>query len=269
MRHLTWAVAFFALIGLGYAADQTILGKQVLVKDPKPGVDPTKRKVIGQGKESASPNSIVGDPMVDGAILTIFTEGATSANQVFNLATGTDPATGKPFWSGSSTGFTYKDKAGTNSAVTVAQIKRSNSGVFQIKVVAQAKNSPIALVPPNPGSAACILFEIGEGDRYHILLPPAPGSSIKKNDTKTFQIKDALTEGLCPETVTTTTPTSSSTTSTTSTTTTTSTTSSTTTTTTTTTTTQPPCGGVFPACAGSCPPGLHCGEDALSQCNCL
>jgi hypothetical protein len=37
------ALAFFALVGLGYAADQTILGKQVLVTDPKPGVDPTPK----------------------------------------------------------------------------------------------------------------------------------------------------------------------------------------------------------------------------------
>jgi hypothetical protein len=212
MRDLALVLPLLALTALGYAADQTILGKQVLVRDPKPGVDATKRKIVGQGKESASPNTIVGDPTVSGAVLTIFTEGATSANQVFNLGTGTDPATGKPYWSTASTGFTYKDKAGTNSAVKVAQIKRSNSGTFQIKVVALAKNSAISLVPPNPGTSACLVFAIGGGDRYHVLLPPVPNSAVKKNDVKTFQIKDALTEGLCSETAT---PTTTSTTSTT------------------------------------------------------
>jgi hypothetical protein len=212
MRHLTWAVAFFAFIGLGYAADQTILGKQVLVKDPKPGVDPTKRKVVGQAKEAASPNSIVGDPTTSGAVLTIFVEGASSSNQVFNLGAGTDPATGKPYWSASSSGFKYKDKTGTNSAVKVSQITKSSSGTFQIKAVAQAKSVPIALVPPDPGTSACMLFEINGGDRYHVLFPPASNSSIKKNDAKTFQIRDALTEGLCPATVTTTTSTTTTTT---------------------------------------------------------
>jgi hypothetical protein len=259
MRNLGWALSLLALTAVGYAADQTILGKEVLLKDPKTGVDPTKRKIVGQGKETGSPNTIVGDPMVDGAILTIFTEGATSANQVFNLATGTDPATGKPYWSGSSTGFTYKDKAGTNSAVKVAQIKKSNSGTFQIKVVAQAKNSPISLVPPNPGTSACMLFEIGEGARYHVRL--GPGSLIKKNDAKTFLIANALTEGLCPEVTTTTTTSTAVTSSTTSTT--------TTSTSSTTTTTQAACGGVAPACAGSCGPGLVCGVDVLNGCSCF
>jgi hypothetical protein len=96
VRNLAWAVALFTLLGIGYAADQTILGKQVLVKDPKPGVDPTKRKVVGQGKETASPKSIVGDPTTSGAVLTIFVEGPPSSSQVFNLGAGTDPATGKP-----------------------------------------------------------------------------------------------------------------------------------------------------------------------------
>jgi hypothetical protein len=199
MRHLTWLVALFALVGLAYAADQTILGKQVLVKDPKPGVDPTKRKIVGHGKESASPNTIGGDPTVSGAVVRIFVEGAFPVSQTFPLPPGTDPASGKPFWSTSGSGFTYKDKAGTNGAVTVAQIKKSGSGTFQIKVVALAKHSPIALVPPNPGSSACLLLEIGGGDRYHVLLPPAPNSSIKKNDAKTFRITNALTEGFCPE----------------------------------------------------------------------
>lgn len=45
-----------------HAAAQTILGKRLLVKDPKPGLDSTKRKIVAQGKEKASPDSIVGDP---------------------------------------------------------------------------------------------------------------------------------------------------------------------------------------------------------------
>jgi hypothetical protein len=123
--------------------------------------------------------------------------------------------------------------------VTVAQIKKSGSGTLQIKVVALAKHSPIALVPPNPGTSACMLFEIGGGDRYHVLLPPAPASRITKNDAKTFQIKNALNEGLCPETVTTTTSTTSTSTSTSSTTSSTTTTSTAAPTTTTTTTAAP------------------------------
>ena len=100
MRRLLTLTALvpLALAVWAHAADQTILGKQIQIKDAKPGVDPTKRKIIGQGKETASANTIVGDPTVGGASLFFFTAGATSGNQAFVLPTGIDPASGKPFW---------------------------------------------------------------------------------------------------------------------------------------------------------------------------
>jgi hypothetical protein len=48
------------------AADHTILGKRFQVRDPQPGVYSTRRKVVGQGKETHSLNTIVGDPTVKG-----------------------------------------------------------------------------------------------------------------------------------------------------------------------------------------------------------
>jgi hypothetical protein len=61
MRNLTALTCVLALgVGLAHAADQTIVGKLLLVKDPKPGVDATKRKIVAQGKEKASGNTIVG-----------------------------------------------------------------------------------------------------------------------------------------------------------------------------------------------------------------
>src|SRR5262245_36021885 len=88
-----------SLLGLGIAsaADQTVLGKQLLLKDPKPGVDATKRKLVVQGKETASDDTIVGDPTVSGATLTVLLSGVSSASQAFVLPAGTDPVSGKPF----------------------------------------------------------------------------------------------------------------------------------------------------------------------------
>ncbi len=199
MRRLLALTALVPLILAvwAHAADQTILGKQIQIKDAKPGVDPTKRKIVGQGKEKMSSNTIVGDPTAGGASLFLFTTGATSGNQAFVLPTGTDPASGKPFWAPSgSTGYKYKDKAGTNGPVKVAQIKLSGSGTIQVKVVLLGKNGPITLLPPNLGTSACMAFKITNGDVYHVLL--GAGSTIKKNDAKTFQLKDAVSEGLCP-----------------------------------------------------------------------
>ena len=109
------------------AADQTILGSQLVVKNPS---TPEKRTLVGQAKEPGSPNTIVGDPTVDGATLTVRADGTTPSEQTFSLPQGTD-AKGKPFWSGDVTaGFKYKDADGTNSAVKTVQIKKSSSGGF-------------------------------------------------------------------------------------------------------------------------------------------
>src|SRR5262249_60328005 len=68
-------------------------------------------------------------------------------------------------------------------------------GKFQLKAGAVGKLGPISLVPPNPGTSGCLLFEIGGGDRYHVLF--GPGSTIKTNDAKTFVMKEPPGEGLC------------------------------------------------------------------------
>lgn len=198
MRHhvvVNTVVLVFLSAGLALGADQTILGKQFLLTDPKPGVDATKRKLVAQGKEGASANQIVGDPTVAGGALTVIVSGATSANQVFVLPQGTDPASGKPFWSAQGSGFKYKDAKGANGPVKLVQIKRSGGGTFQIKAIGLGKNGAIALVPPDPGASACVRLDLAGGDRYSVVLPPAPDATIKKNDAETFLSKNAFTEG--------------------------------------------------------------------------
>lgn len=198
MRDPTWVIIAIVLVaGLGHAADQTVLGKQLLLKDPKPGIDATKRKLVVQAKESSSPDTIVGDPTAAGATLTVFVSGATSTNQVFVLPAGTDPVSGKPFWSATGGGFKYKDAKGANGAVKIAEIKKSGGGTFSLKVVALGKNGPVSLVPPNPGNSACARLDLAGGNRYHVLLPSPPNATVKKNDAKAFLVKDALVEGLC------------------------------------------------------------------------
>ena len=74
------------------AADQTILGNQLLVKNPS---TPEKRQVSTTAKEKASPDTLVGDPTANGATLTVRAEGATPTEQTFSLPQGTN-AKGKP-----------------------------------------------------------------------------------------------------------------------------------------------------------------------------
>src|SRR5262245_8148540 len=118
LRPLT-AVAILTLAAAGApAADRTIRGRQLQLKDPRPA-DPTKRKIVGQAKETLSPETIVGDPTVDGATLTVFVDGASPASQPFTL-----PATG---WRAVATGFKYRDSTGLNGPVRSAQIQRTSN----------------------------------------------------------------------------------------------------------------------------------------------
>ncbi len=176
-------------IATGHTAIQTILGSRLSVSDPKPGVDATKRKIVGQGREKASGDTVVGDPTVDGGTLTVFLRGAATTSQQFAM-----PAA---FWRQTSTGFTYKDGSGANGPVTTARIARSASGTFRIKVIAVGKTGDISLVPPNPGSSGCFRLALGGGDTYDAFLPAPPNATVTRNDATAFSSKNALSEGAC------------------------------------------------------------------------
>ena len=221
-RFLAAAAAIACAASLAFAAEQTILGKSVTVKDPKPGVDATKRKIAGAAKEKNSDNSLVGNPTLagsaGGAILQVFAFGASSSNQVFVLPQDTT-STGKAFWNAAGdTGFKYKDGKGEQGPVKSVIVKLSPSGEFSIKVKIAAKNGPITVVPPNPGTSACVALKLGisaaAGDRYSIQF--GPDSDIKNSGATLFKAKKPTQQGVCPgggaTTTTTTTPTSSTTT---------------------------------------------------------
>src|SRR5262249_35884064 len=123
-RIARWSALAVALsITLGSwagAADQTILGKSFIVKNPGAS---DKRKVTGVGKETGSAATIVGDPTVPssvggafpgspgGAILTIIANGNHPTSQTFGLKQGTS-STGNKFWRATGTGVKYTDVHG-------------------------------------------------------------------------------------------------------------------------------------------------------------
>lgn len=170
------------------APGQTLLGTKFLVKNPDPA-DATKRKVVVQAKETSSPNTLDGDPVVSGASLTVNVAGAVPSSQVLSL-----PAAG---WAPVKDGFKYSDPKLALGPVKSAQIKLGR-GTFQWQAVLAGKTGGLVLVPPNPGTDACVVFEITGGGRYHVLFPGPPDATIAKNDAKTFQVKKVLAEGLCP-----------------------------------------------------------------------
>ena len=192
-----------AAAGLAYALDQTILGNSITVKDPKPGVDATKRKVTGKGKEKNSTNTIAGNPVTGtGGSLFVAANGGTDTSQTFALPQGTSGITGKDFWSGDAVkGFKYKDPKGEQGPVKVAQIKKTPSGNFTIKAVITGKNGTINVLPPNLGTDSCFRLDINGGDSYSVSF--VAGNGIITNKTNTlYKHKKVTVEATCVTTTT-------------------------------------------------------------------
>lgn len=198
-----------SVLPVAHAADQTVLGRTLVVKNPST-VD--KRKITVKARERASDDTLVGNPVANGATVTITADGATPSGETYTLPTGTSPASMRPFWSGDPVkGFTYRDSAGENGPVKSAQIKRRD-GVFQIKIGVDGKLAPVAVVPPNPGSAGCVLFTILGGDSYSVQFA---SGQVTNTGAALFKVATPISQGSCvppPPTTTSTTTTSVTTT---------------------------------------------------------
>ena len=199
-RILVTAVAIGFGISVSHAADQTILGDTLQVKNPSTS---DKRKIVGKAKEMASDNTLVGDPTVAGATLTIRANGGTPSSQTFPLPAGTSPSTGKPFWSGDPVkGFKYKDAKSDNGPIKAVVVKKSGKGTFQIKATGGSKVAPITVLPPDAGTDGCLLLEIAGGDSYSVQFGPADGAITNKGPRE-YKHKKPLAEGTCVTTTTT------------------------------------------------------------------
>jgi acetyl esterase/lipase len=195
-RLLVLALLVLPALPLAHAADQTILGNQLVVKNPS---GPEKRKITVKAKESASPNTIVGDPVANGATVTITANGANPSEETYPMPAGTSPSSSKPYWSGDLVkGFKYRDSKAENGPVKVAQLKLKG-GVFQIKVIVDGKLAPVAIVPPAPGSDGCALLTIVGGDSYSVLF--ADGT-LTNQGAILFKIVKPTLQGSCISTTT-------------------------------------------------------------------
>lgn len=194
------------LAGPAGASEQTILGNRLKITDP--GVA-TKRKIVASASERDSLNTVTGPPTASGAVLGITTTGGNPTGQTFFLP--------GAFWGARGfTGWKYKDPSGLNGPVKSLMYRKSASGKFVIKLTLIAKNGPIDVVPPNPGTGGCVALEIVGADRYSVAF--GPESQVSNKGTRLFKAKGPTVESICPVGVPTTTTTSTSTSTTTSTT---------------------------------------------------
>jgi acetyl esterase/lipase len=207
MRRLLLVGLLVLPASLAHAADQTVRGAMLVVKNPGALA---KRQIAVDAKEKDSPDSLVGNPVTGGATVTVSANGSTPSSGTYDLPAGINPVNQRPFWTGDVVkGFRYSDVKGSNGPVKSAVIKLKR-GLFQIKVRVDGKLGPVAVVPPNPGSDGCVLFAIGGGDSYSVQF--ATGQVTNKGSTL-FKVAKPTSEGSClPVTTTTTTATTSTTT---------------------------------------------------------
>ena len=189
------------------AAKQIVLGKSFVVKDPKPGVDPSHRSIVVLGQEAASDNTVVGDPVNRGAMVLIVADGNDSVGQTFNLPQPGWKAVGSPV-----IGYIYKDALGANGPVEAAEIKRAANGTFLVKVslkggIGTGAQPHIRVVPPAPGTDGGMMLSLGVGDSYCVNFGGAAGGAVTNTPTggtpnKVFKIAGKrnapTTEAGCP-----------------------------------------------------------------------
>jgi len=166
-------------------AGQAILGKSFLLRDPKPGVDPTKRSFTLSAKEVGSPNSVLGDPVANGAFVFVLLSGNTPSQQQFTLPPGA------PAWRAIKGGFKYRSQG----VIRSAQIKKTPTGTFTIKVTARGS---MALVPPSPTSHVQLFLVLGGTDFYCTSFGGASGGLFTADTVKLVKVKDPSAEGTCP-----------------------------------------------------------------------
>lgn len=192
---------------MAHAADQHVLGNRLLVVDPGTSA---RRRIVVRAREPSSDNTLVGDPTISGASITIDLAGVHPSSQVFVLPTGVSAASLQPFWtSAPGKGFTYRDRRGENGPVKAAQIRLA-SGTFRIKVDVDGELGPVGVIPPDDGTSGCVLLTIDPGDSYSIVFGDG---GISNAGPFKFKVSRPTQQGSCVP-VTTTTSTTSTTTST-------------------------------------------------------
>ena len=226
-------------VGTAGAADQRILGRKLLVKDPT-GAEPN-RVVVIVGKERPTSMTLNDDPTFSGASLQVVANGATGSTQLFSL--------GAAGWTATTNGFTYTGPT-TGAPVRRVILRRRGETVALLKAVLRgnAGTADLTVTPPNPGDDGGLVLAIGLGDRFCVSFGGAAGGTETQDDAVQWHVKNATAKPGCPTSPSITTTSTSSTTS---------------------STAAATCGASAPACDGDCPAGYHCENVGGSSCFCF
>lgn len=162
-------------------AGQSIKGKRVVVWNRLPG-NPLGRRFSLGATEPASPNTVVGDPITNGATLGINISGAHPSSETFVLPPGTA-------WRAVWRGFRYRAKGVVSRLV----LKKSSRGTFSIKVSGRHQ----VLVPPFGVTGVQAVLTISGGGHYCTSFGGLVGGYVRRDGLTVLSMKDPIAEGPC------------------------------------------------------------------------
>jgi len=180
------------LVSPAIAADRTVLGKKLLVRDPD-GTEPRRVTVVLARERNTDVPAIVGDPTADGAILRVTTGGANPTDAFYGLNAAD--------WRATPTGFVFRAGQSETDPVLRAILKRSSGGVALMKVVLRGNvgTRDLDVVPPNPSTMASVVLSVSNGgDRYCASYGGAAGGTVVRDDDTQLKIREATAEPPCP-----------------------------------------------------------------------
>jgi hypothetical protein len=166
------------------AAGQAIKGKRIVVWDRLAG-NPLGRRFSVLAREPASPNTVVGDPITNGATLVISITGAHPSSETFTLPPG---AVG---WRAVGGGFRYR---GTG-VVSRLIVRKTSRGTFSIQVSGKRQT---ALVPPDGVGNVKAVLTISGGGQYCTSFAGVAGGYIRRDGLTVLRVTDPIAEGACP-----------------------------------------------------------------------
>src|SRR5262245_44626806 len=167
----------------------TILGAKARLLNAKPGVPgyEFKRKFDIAAKEKSGVDTLVGDPVANGAFIQVLVFGVTGLQtQCIELPAGSPPWSVKNY--GSISSIRYKPPYGTGPVRGFAA--KSYAGVyFSISLKLDARYAPIDVIPPSPGSYIGVVITFPGGGQYAINLGGTTGAIIAQNNAKALKMK--------------------------------------------------------------------------------
>jgi hypothetical protein len=194
MRKALGSIAAAALAAMGaspgLAAEQEILGRRLLVRDPHG--DETHRSVAIVGRETATDiAALAGDPTTGGATLMLGVNSGSSG-QLFVL-----DASG---WSPTASGFRYDGPTASGDPVKRVVLRRTNAGTASLEIVLKGNvgGDPLDVVPPDPGSDAIAMLRLADGDTYCVSFGGAAGGRVITNTAATWRVMNATAQPGCP-----------------------------------------------------------------------